>query len=69
MNIEEISAEVVDAAFHLHNDLGPGLLESVYEAILAKVLEQRGLNVKRQVPVTFTYEGIMFEKGFDWIYL
>ena len=43
MNTEEISAIVVDAAFHLHKDLGPGLLESVYEAVLASMLEQRGL--------------------------
>ena len=64
MNVEEISAEVVDAAYHVHRDLGPGLLESVCEAVLAKVLEQRGLCVKRQVSVSFTYQGITFDEGF-----
>ncbi|MHB8117448.1 MAG: GxxExxY protein [Methanothrix sp.] len=45
MNFEEVSAVVVDAAFHLHRDLGPGLLESVYEAVLARSLERQGLGV------------------------
>ncbi len=46
-NIEEIAAIVVDTALQLHRDLGPGLLESVYEAVLAKMLQQRGLLVER----------------------
>jgi hypothetical protein len=45
MNVEEISSVVVDTAFRLHRDLGPGLLESVYEAVLARMLEKRGLLV------------------------
>jgi GxxExxY protein len=49
MNAEEVSAIVVDAAFHLHRELGPGLLESVYEAVLARMLEQRGLRVARLI--------------------
>jgi PD-(D/E)XK nuclease superfamily len=48
MTENEISREVVDAAFKLHTELGPGLLESVYEALLARELELRGLNVVRQ---------------------
>lgn len=63
-NIEEISAEVVDAAFHLHKDLGPGLLESVYEVVLAKMLEQRGLSVERQKPIPIHYAGLHFDEGF-----
>jgi GxxExxY protein len=63
-NVEELSAEVVDAAFHLHKDLGPGLLETVYEVVLAKVLEQRGLRVDRQKPVAIEYAGLRFEEGF-----
>ena len=51
MNVEEVSAVVVDAAYHLHRDLGPGLLESVYEAVLARMLERRGLQVERQKAV------------------
>jgi GxxExxY protein len=57
-DIEEVAATVVDAALQLHRDLGPGLLESVYEAVLAEVLEQRGLLVERQKPVPIRYQGI-----------
>jgi len=63
-NIEKISAEVVDAAFHLHKDLGPGLLESVYEVVLATMLQKRGLAVERQKAVTIRYAGIRFDEGF-----
>ena len=48
MNIEELSGVVVDSAFRLHLELGPGLLESVYEIVLARVLAERGLQVERQ---------------------
>jgi iron complex transport system substrate-binding protein len=61
MNIEEISARVVDSAYHLHVNLGPGLLESVYEAILAQALSESGLKVQRQQLITFEYQGIRFE--------
>lgn len=63
-NVEELSAEVVDAAFHLHKDLGPGLLESVYEVVLVKMLEQRGLTVERQKPIPINYAGLKFDEGF-----
>ena len=63
MNVEEVSAAVVDAAFHLHRDLGPGLLESVYEAILARMLETRGLQVERQKCVAFDFHGMHFDEG------
>ena len=63
-NIEEISAIVVDAAFRLHRGLGPGLLESVYEAVLAKLLQDRGLSVARQLPVPIEFEGIFLDEGF-----
>ncbi len=63
MNIEEISAIVVDAAFHLHKDLGPGLLESVYESVLARLLEERGLRVERQRSVAFDFHGMHFDDG------
>ncbi len=63
MNVEETSALVVDAAFHLHRDLGPGLLESVYEAVLARMLEQRGLRVHRQRVVAFDFHGMHFDEG------
>ena len=64
MTENEISKEVVDAAFRLHIDLGPGLLESVYEALLALDLEMRGLRVLRQQPISFEYRGLKFDEGF-----
>jgi GxxExxY protein len=62
--INEITGEIVDAAYALHTRVGPGLLESVYEMMLARVLELRGLKVERQKPVSFEFEGIRFEEGF-----
>ena len=55
---------VVDAAYRLHRQLGPGLLESVYEKILAYELRQRGLSVRTQVPVPIRYQDISFDEGF-----
>lgn len=63
-DIEDVAAIVVDAALQLHRDLGPGLLESVYEAVLAKILEQRGLLIERQKPVPIRYQGIELDEGF-----
>ena len=63
MNAEEITAVVVDTAFHLHKDLGPSLLESVYEAVLTRMLEQRGLEVERQKGVAFDFQGMHFDEG------
>lgn len=48
---------VLDAAFVVHNELGPGLLESIYEAALAKELERRALRVRRQVPLEVFWRG------------
>jgi len=64
MHENDIGTVIVDAAIHLHKDLGPGLLESVYEATLAAKLRQRGLFVKRQVAIPVTYDGQQFEEGF-----
>ncbi len=63
-NLDDITGEIVDAAYKLHVQLGPGLLESVYEMILAKELERRGLAVERQKPITFEYNGMIFEDAF-----
>ena len=59
-----IAKEVVDAAFQIHRKLGPGLLESVYEVILARDLEKRGLSVVRQKPIPIVYDGLKFNEGF-----
>ncbi len=64
MTENEISAEIVDAAYKVHTRLGPGLLESVYEAVFAYELEKRELGVGRQVPIPVTYEGTRFDIGF-----
>jgi GxxExxY protein len=63
-DLETISADVVDAALRLHRDLGPGLLESVYETLLAAELASRGCSVARQQPVDIEYRGIRFESAF-----
>jgi iron complex transport system substrate-binding protein len=63
-DIEAIATAVVDTAFHIHRDLGPGLLETVYEAVLAKMLRERGLSVARQNAVPIQYAGLTFDEGF-----
>jgi len=65
MTENEIAKQVVDAAFKVHCNIGPGLLESVYEVLLAHELTRRGLKVERQVPVPIIYEGIQFEQGYQ----
>ena len=64
MDIEELASIVVDCGFHLHRNLGPGLLESVYEAIMADQLARRGLHVQRQAPIAIRYDGIELPEGF-----
>lgn len=61
--LDELTGIIVDAAFKIHVGLGPGLLESVYEAVLAKQLERKGLKVERQKIVAFEFEGTRFEDG------
>ena len=64
MNENEIGTVIVDCAIHLHQALGPGLLETVYEVTLARQLEKRGLSVQRQVAVPIEFEDDQFEEGF-----
>jgi GxxExxY protein len=64
MSINDITAAIIDTALQIHKDLGPGLLESVYEAILAKELVERGLRVERQKILRFEYDGLVFDEGF-----
>ncbi len=61
---EEVTAIIVDCAFQLHRDLGPGLLETVYEVVLAKLIEERGLRIQRQQPITISCAGFTFVEGF-----
>jgi GxxExxY protein len=62
--IEQISGDVVDVALRLHRQLGPGLLESVYETILASKLASMGYAVARQLPIDIEYEDLRFEAAF-----
>jgi len=64
MTENELGTIVIEAAITVHRDLGPGLLETVYEVILARELSDRGLKVERQVPVPIQYKGIRFDEGF-----
>ncbi|TYO99208.1 GxxExxY protein [Geothermobacter ehrlichii] len=59
-----LSGQVVDAAFRIHVRLGSGLLESVYEMVLAYELEKRGLSVARQVPIEIRYDDLFIKEAF-----
>lgn len=62
--LDDITGAIVDASLKIHRELGPGLLESVYEVVLARALEKRGFRVERQKVVRFEYEEMIFEEGF-----
>ena len=62
--LERVATSVIDCGFHIHREIGPGLLESAYEALMAATLEQSGFNVKRQVPVTMNYRGVVVDNAF-----
>ena len=62
--LDDITAAIVDAALKIHKCLGPGLLESVYEAVLAQELRRRGFEVERQKVICFEYDGLTFDEGF-----
>ena len=64
MDIEPLVREVVDCAYHVHCELGPGLLESVYETILAKRLIERGFRVERQKSIPIVVDDLDFQEGF-----
>jgi GxxExxY protein len=60
----EVAKIIVDCAYKVHTTLGPGLLESVYEAALAYEVGKRGLEVERQKPLPVVYENVRLEEGF-----
>jgi GxxExxY protein len=60
----EIAKAVVDAAYKIHTTLGPGLLESVYQVVLAHELRRRGYQVQREKSIPIKYEDITFDEGF-----
>ena len=60
---ESIAEKIVDAAFRVHKELGPGLLERVYEVCFCHELFKRGLNSQRQVDLPIKYDGMIFDEG------
>ena len=63
-DLESIARTSVNCGFGLHKDLGPGLLESVYEVLLAESLKEQGLSVARQVQVPINYKGVVIDNAF-----
>jgi len=61
--LEIIGKKIVDAAYTIHKNLGPGLLEKVYEICFCHELAKRGLNYKRQIDIPVVYDGITFDEG------
>ena len=64
MQENEIGKSIIDNAINIHREIGPGLLETVYEVILADQLQNQGFKVNRQVAIPIEYRGIRFEEGF-----
>ena len=62
--LDDITGTIVDSAMKIHIELGPGLLESVYEVVLARALTRRGFHVERQKVIRFEYDGMVFDEGF-----
>ena len=63
-DIDEITGDVISVALSIHRDLGPGLMESVYETVLGGKLAQMGYLVDRQKPIDIEFEGMRFEAAF-----
>ena len=64
MNEDHLAKIIVQAAFDLHKEAGPGLLESVYEVLLADMLREQNLAVERQKPISILFRGKRFDEGF-----
>ena len=63
-SIDEVSGSVVDECIRIHRELGPGLLESVYETVLGAAMARRGYKVDRQLAVDIRYDGLVFPGAF-----
>jgi GxxExxY protein len=64
MSEDDVAKVVVDCALSLHKEIGPGLLESVYEVLLTEMLRERGFLVERQKPIPIVFHGKRFDEGF-----
>jgi iron complex transport system substrate-binding protein len=63
-DVEDVARVAVDCGLRIHRDLGPGLLESVYEGVMAASLLRAGLAVERQKPIAIEFDGMVFREGF-----
>ena len=63
-DLEDLATALVDSAFKVHQTLGPGLLESVYESCVSIELSRRGISYERQAPMPLVYEGVNVNGGF-----
>lgn len=64
MSVNEITELVIGESLRIHRELGPGLLESVYEKVLAASLVRKGLIVESQVPIAIKYDGLVIDAAF-----
>jgi GxxExxY protein len=64
LQINDITGSIISAAMKVHSGMGPGLLESTYEACLAHELRKRGFNVQQQVPLPVVYDGVRLDVGY-----
>jgi GxxExxY protein len=63
-DIDRITSDIIAAAIHIHKELGPGLLEQVYQTVLAGSLARTGCEVEREKPIDIRFDGMIFEKAF-----
>jgi len=66
VELDEITGAIVDTAIRIHQGLGPGLLETVYEIVLMRSLERRGLRVQRQQWINIEFDGMVFQEAFKY---
>jgi GxxExxY protein len=64
VEIERVATQIVDAAFKIHEKLGPGLLESAYQVVMIYELKKRGLRVQTEVPLPVVYEEVHLDAGY-----
>jgi GxxExxY protein len=64
LELEDLARKAVDCGYKLHREIGPGLLESVYEVLMAEILREAGLSVERQVIIPIKYKGIVIDNAF-----
>lgn len=67
MEFDQIGKQIVDSALQVHRAIGPGLLESAYEACLSHELNERGLTVARQAILPVRYKSVTVDQGYLWI--